>query len=259
MIFGGDEEEDAEYYQTPNRNARGRVAGASQPQLASAYVAASSSDDGGSRSFFIETAPEPAPSRRASNTQLTAASSSASPLGATSPDAASEADAPRLALAPLPPKRPDDVVSAAALAFAPTPPNRPVELAALGFMPLSDTTTAVPATGMVAHPPPPARPASLGRPDEPVTTAAPSLRDVGPAADDRAQLRALFAAVASQAPAAQRFRVATARTKHQDDAPGGFVADRGAGLNLGFSPKPAADLGMDRFAGPAVKPLPVLR
>jgi hypothetical protein len=39
-----------------------------------------------------------------------------------------------------------------------------------------------------------------------------------------------------------------------------FVVDDGASLlDVRFSPQPQSDLGVARFAGPAVSPLPVLR
>ncbi len=138
---------------------------------------------------------------------------------------------------PLPPKRPGDVIDIAALAFMPMPPARPIELASamIGLPTRSDATAgAFPARAL------------------PESAGAARLTS-----EERIHLRALFATVASGAAPGPRVKIATARAKPQAGAPGGHVAAASAGLALGFSAK-APDLPGDRFAGPAVKPLPVL-
>jgi hypothetical protein len=127
----------------------------------------------------------------------------------------------------------------------------------LGLRPIAPE----PALQAVAHPAPPARPfavAALARVPEPA--AAPAVRTPEPAAtsEERAALRALFAAATPASPAAPA-RVAAARSRPGADAPSGFVADAGPSLAMGFSSQPAADLQPDRFTGPAVRPLPVRR
>jgi hypothetical protein len=131
----------------------------------------------------------------------------------------------------LPPRRPDDLVSAGALAFAPMPPSRPIEVASIG-------PVALPAAEPV-----PVRPAAAG----------------GPSKDDRAALQALFAAVATPASPPRVPRVATSRAKSQAEAPAGTVADAETGVAMRFSKTAFSDLSASSFSGPAVKPLPVLR
>jgi hypothetical protein len=118
------------------------------------------------------------------------------------------------------------------------PPARPIELASAGQIGLATRTDAGPDSGLAKASPAAPRPALTP--------------------DERAQLRTLFAAAASGSAPGPRVKVAIARAKAQGDAPSGFVATPGAGLALGFSGKPA-DLPGNRFTGPAVKPLPVLR
>jgi hypothetical protein len=81
--------------------------------------------------------------------------------------------------------------------------------------------------------------------------------------DDRAALRALFAAAGTPmpppSPPVRPPVVATARAKPQPILAGTVVADIGPALNLGFSSAPTGDLVATAFTGPAVKPLPVLR
>jgi hypothetical protein len=242
MLFGGSDDEDAAYYKMP----RGRADAAGRANVV-AYAPSYNSDDAGTRGAlaFTATAPEPARGptrgRAATATQVASiqpeAPTTTSGIGglfgfgsseppAPAPAAESEADsaAPALSLSLLPPRRPDGLIDLGALADVPLPPSRPVELPSLGPI-------ALPA----AAPPP------------------------QPTADARAQLRALFAAVATSATPAPRVKVATTRTRVHDETPGGFVAEPGAGLAAGFSKKPDADLAATRFTGPAVKALPTLR
>jgi hypothetical protein len=78
------------------------------------------------------------------------------------------------------------------------------------------------------------------------------------AAEDRAQLRDLFAAVASVSAPPTRRKIAIAITRARPEALAEALST-GAGLRLGLSARPVADLGTNRFAGPAVRPLPILR
>jgi len=234
-LFGGGDDEDTAYYQAANRTAAARPAQGSprlaaspqlaSAQLASAYAASSNSDDAGMRSALAFVAPDSGPAATARRPTQVAALPSAAASDAVPGEAEGPAT-PRLALAPMPPRRPDDIVAMATIGFAPLPPSRPVELAAIG------------GAGPVARTEPAASPR---------------------AAEDRAQLRDLFAAVANQTSPAAKARVATARARPRGEAPSGSVVEPGAGLKLGFSSKAVAELGANRFAGPAVRPLPVLR
>ena len=90
-------------------------------------------------------------------------------------------------------------------------------------------------------------------------TASVSQSGAKPNADDKAALRALFAAAATTPSPASRAKVATSRTKPQPVAAGELLADMGPTLNLRLASNPTNDLSASRFTGPAVKPLPVLR
>ncbi|HEY8384544.1 MAG TPA: DUF882 domain-containing protein [Microvirga sp.] len=164
-----------------------------------------------------------------------------------------------IALAPLPPRRPDEVVTTGALAFAPMPPARPGSLAAseplvAAGAPELRTLTAAAVTEGVDHPLPPPRPGArplavavasaeplplpAAKPPlaaaapAPITVAAasaPAVKSVAKDAprDERAQLRDLFSAAATF----------------------------GGPATSGFSQKPLGDLATNRFTGPAVKPV----
>ena len=161
-----------------------------------------------------------------------------------------------MALAPLPPRRPEEVAATGALAFAPMPPTRPGSLAATNPIPLPGPSelrgVVVAALPSADHPLPPPRPvaqpvvvASLG----PVPSAT---QAIAPAPKPAAPLPQLRAA-APGAPA-----VAT-KPKARVAASGNLVTAAGSGLHLGFSADPMGGLSPNRFTGPAVKPLPVLR
>jgi uncharacterized protein YcbK (DUF882 family) len=239
-LFGGGDDEDAAYYQIP----RGRNGAAGRANVA-AYAPSYNSDDAGTRGVLAFAAPEPEPARAVSRargsspTQVAALQpetpATTSTLGAlfglgsseapaqAAPEAESDSAAPALSLSLLPPRRPDGLIDLGALADIPLPPSRPVELASLGPVPL------------------------------------PAAVSTQPASDDRAQLRALFAAAATSATPTPRVKVATARARTHDATPVGFVAEPGAGLAAGFSKKPDTEFGATRFTGPAVKALPTLR
>jgi uncharacterized protein YcbK (DUF882 family) len=162
-----------------------------------------------------------------------------------------------MAFAPLPPRRPEDVVVTGALAFAPMPPTRPGSLAATNPIPLPGGPelrgTSVAALPSVEHPMPPPRPAAA-----PVVVAS-----LGVAAT--ASVAPLpIAAAARQALPQPQLRPAApapvpARTKAAPVSSGSLVTAAGTGLKLGFSTNPMSDLSPNRFTGPAVKPLPVIR
>lgn len=242
-LFGGGDDEDTEFYQASARNARGRPTARSQPPVvasAAAYAPSANSDDGGMRGALAFVVPNSAPSQSVPTARRSRGDPQIAglPEPATSQaeagiglNAADEAAPARLALAPMPPRRPGDLVAMATLGSAPLPPNRPIEIASIGAVSVPG------ATGP--------------RPDAVVARTAD--------AEDRAQLRDLFAAVASDTSIGAPARVATARTQLRSEAPSGLVGGSGAGLKLGFSPRPVADLGANRFTGPAVKPLPILR
>jgi uncharacterized protein YcbK (DUF882 family) len=174
-----------------------------------------------------------------------------------------------LALAPMPPRRPDDVVETGALAFAPIPPVRPGSAAPAA---LSAAATdlqiagAAVATLGIAHPLPPRRPdAAEARPIAVAAAdpAALSLRAVtvpqaGPGRDDRAQLRDLLAA---PAPTARATPAAAAEpaARPVPGAPKSLLTDPSATAALGFSARPAGDLAPNRFTGQALRPAAVVR
>jgi uncharacterized protein YcbK (DUF882 family) len=229
LFGGGDEDED--YYGSQRGRGRGRAA--------ATQVAAYSNpnaEDAGTRGVMAFAAAEPAWNR--GRPAPAAEPSPPAVTAAISPPA--EAAPAALAAAPLPPKRPDDFAEFAALAYAPMPPARPVELASAMMIPAATRTDAGAGAGFVKDPS-----------DAPA--AAPRLSP-----DDRVQLRALFAAAASGATPEPRVKVATARAKPRNDAPGGLVSAPSAGLAMGFSGRPG-DLAGNRFTGPAIKALPVLR
>ncbi len=162
-----------------------------------------------------------------------------------------------VAFAPMPPRRPDDVsiTSGPVIAYAPIPPARPSALALSNPIPaavapeLRGLTSAV--ASLEAVPPlPPARPtsitvASASPLDMPITGSTSSTRV--PAHEERPRSASpvvtpkLAEATKVKAPAAPALMTA---------APS---------LAMGFSQKPMGDLATNRFTGPAVKPLPVLR
>jgi hypothetical protein len=188
----------------------------------------------------------------------------------------------------VPPRRPGESApqaSVAQLAYAdvPAPPVRPASMAGV----VTSSAGLLRGTASVGEPPGRAAPVPPNRggaaqgvtvasasepvvprlaPGETVTriaSTAPATKPAPAAAnDERAALRALFANAAMPAPVADRsapVRVAAARVKDQSAAQAGLVADRGAGLALGFTQSPSGDLAPGRFSGPAVKPLPVRR
>jgi uncharacterized protein YcbK (DUF882 family) len=187
-------------------------------------------------------------------------------------------------LAPLPPRRPDETTPALAFATAPLPPTRPQVLASLEPDAVEPAASPAVAAIGVSHPLPPLRPglaaavpaapapvappapaivtASLQPPQPaaaPARPPAPASRGFPPSAkldEDKAALRSLFAAVATDVTPTGSVRVSSAKPRVAP-ATGELVAATDSGLNLGFGSQ--AEPPQGRFAGPAVRPLPVRR
>nr|WP_255616609.1 DUF882 domain-containing protein [Microvirga puerhi] len=161
-----------------------------------------------------------------------------------------------IAFAPMPPRRPDDIGATGAIAYAPIPPARPSVLAAtnpipglpelrgpaqIASLPLSGQMTGVPL--------PPPRP---GSPSITLASAAPVTIPAQPSAPART-------AVAIEKPKAADAQKAPSKDKSQHATTARALLTAGPSINMGFSSKPVGDLATNRFTGPAVKPLPVVR
>jgi uncharacterized protein YcbK (DUF882 family) len=159
-----------------------------------------------------------------------------------------------MAFAPMPPRRPDaddagsePVAGTVALAYAPLPPARPGALAATNPIPGIAELRGSTEMAAVQHPLPPPRPdlrpivvAAASPVDIPVTGSTPrELAKAKPAALPEAK-----------APPAAKKPPPTALSALMSAEPS---------LHMGFSSKPVGDLATNRFTGPAVKPLPVVR
>jgi uncharacterized protein YcbK (DUF882 family) len=174
-----------------------------------------------------------------------------------------------LAFAPIPPRRPEDIVTTGALAMAPLPPVRPGSPGAAQSVAQPQLVADVPeslGTGATSgpaaeHPLPPARPGAhsilVAVAGSPPVRGAESDRSPSASAgvinEDRIQLRTLLVD-AAVAPAPQ-IRAHEARPQAVSSSP---VAKTPV-LAMGFSSAPMGDLTTTRFTGPAVKPLPILR
>jgi uncharacterized protein YcbK (DUF882 family) len=176
----------------------------------------------------------------------------------------------QMALAPLPPRRPEDVIVTGTLAYMPIPPARPGALAATNLLMgpgrpepgLSAATVALITAGSTDHPLPPPRPAarslavaSLGAIPIPATsqaTVTDGAKDTPKdrARDERIQIRSLFSDAATLAPQ-------PTRAMGHSTVPSGALSSPGANLAMSFSSRPGGDLATHRFSGPAVKPLVV--
>lgn len=159
-----------------------------------------------------------------------------------------------IALAPIPPRRPDAEApeETVALAYAPLPPVRPGSLAETNPIPgIAELRGSTDVASLPAAPLPPPRPnlqpvvVAAAAPVEIPTTTGSTLR---PAARDE-KPRPQPAAEIKPAPA-QRNQPVTALTALLSAEPS---------LGMGFSSKPMGDLATNKFTGPAVKPLPVVR
>jgi uncharacterized protein YcbK (DUF882 family) len=171
------------------------------------------------------------------------------------PEAQSEMSiAKGMAFAPMPPRRPDaddtgiePIAGTVALAYAPLPPARPGSLAATNPIPGTPELRGATEMAAVQHPLPPPRPdlrpivvAAASPVDIPVTGSTPrELAKAKPAAVPEAK-----------APPVAKKPPTTALSALMSAEPS---------LHMGFSSKPVGDLATNRFTGPAVKPLPVMR
>jgi uncharacterized protein YcbK (DUF882 family) len=164
-----------------------------------------------------------------------------------------------MAFAPIPPRRPgsDDEPEAAttALAYAPLPPARPGSLEATNPIPvLSELRGSTDVTVASAAPLPPPRPdraivvASANLIDIPVTGSTPRSPVKDPPKASRT--KTVVAPEVKAPPAKAPQKTASALSALMSAEPS---------LHMGFSSKPAGDLATNKFTGPAVKPLPVVR
>ncbi len=151
-----------------------------------------------------------------------------------------------MAFAPIPPRRPDapeELIPTTALAYAPLPPARPDSLAATNPIPVFAELRGSTDSGVGPVPLPPPRPdlrpiavASAAPMDIPVTGSTP--RDIK----------------AKPAPIEQR----PSAPKKPSTALSALMTAEPS-LHMGFTNKPLGDLATNKFTGPAVKPLPVVR
>jgi uncharacterized protein YcbK (DUF882 family) len=161
-----------------------------------------------------------------------------------------------MAFAPIPPRRPDaeDAPETTVLAYAPLPPTRPGSLAATNPIPvLSELrgATEVAAAGPVPLPPP--------RPDRSVVVASASPVDIPVTGSTPRNLKDL-SKDARKKPSAAPEAKAPPAASHQTSATAlSALMSAQPSLHMGFSSKPVGDLATNRFTGPAVKPLPVVR
>ena len=230
MLFGGGDDEDAAYY---------RQQRSQPPSRAGGKVLASAGEDGESAGVlsFLRFKSEPAteaepamsPGRRGGRTEMAAFAAEPQQSGSLLEPTSTVEISPM----PMPPRRPGDL--APLVAQAPTPPMRPVMLASLGG---SAPVVATDLKGQMRSPlPAPARVAS---------------------AEDRQALRALFAAAVT--PTAESGQaVATSRTRQQPLVQATNMMGPSANVRMVFSSASTGELSPNRFSGPAVAPLPILR
>jgi hypothetical protein len=158
-----------------------------------------------------------------------------------------------MAFAPMPPRRPDadddglePVGGTVALAYAPLPPARPGSLAATNPIPGLPELRGPMEVAAVQHPLPPPRPDL-----RPIVVAAASPVDIpvtGSTPKEAAKTKPAAAPEAKAPPAAKKPPTALSALMSAEPS-----------LHMGFSSKPAGDLATNRFTGPAVKPLSVVR
>jgi hypothetical protein len=154
----------------------------------------------------------------------------------------------------MPPRRPDaddagadTVVGTVAVAYAPLPPARPGSIAATNPIPGIPELRGSTEMAAVQHPLPPPRPDL-----RPIVVAAASPVDIPVTGSTPKEVTKAKPAAAPEAKAqpATKKPPATALTALMSAEPS---------LHMGFSSKPVGDLATNRFTGPAVKPLPVVR
>jgi len=162
-----------------------------------------------------------------------------------------------MAFAPIPPRRPDadDGGETTVLAYAPLPPARPGSLAATNPIPvLGELRGAMEVASANPVPLPPTRPdravvvASAEPGDIPITGSTPKAMARDLPKDSRT--KAVAGPVAKTPPASSPNKPATALSALMSAEPS---------VPMGFSHKPMGDLATNRFTGPAVKPLPMVR
>lgn len=163
-----------------------------------------------------------------------------------------------VAFAPMPPRRPDDVsiTSGPVIAYAPIPPARPSALAQSNPIPvpgvpeLRGLTSVVASLEAVPPPLPPVRPVAAIT----VASAAPlDMPITGSTAPARPAAREEIAKPVVPAKVAEATKVKAPMTGTR------ALMTAGPSLAMGFSQTPMGDLATNRFTGPAVKPLPVIR
>jgi uncharacterized protein YcbK (DUF882 family) len=166
-----------------------------------------------------------------------------------------------MAFAPIPPRRPgtgtgtEEIAETTALAYAPLPPARPGSLAATNPIPvLGELHDATAVTMASAAPLPPPRPdraivvAAADAVDIPVTGSTPK----NPA-------KALPKDTKTKAASAPEAKASPARTPQKPVTALSALMSAEPSIHMGFSNKPVGDLATNKFTGPAVKPLPVVR
>lgn len=181
------------------------------------------------------------------------------------PGVQNEMSIPRgMAFAPIPPRRPGtdepSEPTTTALAYAPLPPARPGSLAATNPIPvLSELRGPVEISVASSAPLPPPRPdraitvASANAVDIPVTGSTPRspVKDLPKDAKSKdAKPKTALAPDIKAPPAKAPQKPASALSALMSAEPS---------LHMGFTNKPIGDLATNKFTGPAVKPLPVVR
>lgn len=158
-----------------------------------------------------------------------------------------------ITFAPMPPRRPgadDDDDTTTVLAYAPIPPVRPSTLAQTNPIPgipeLRGASNMVASLPVANHPLPPPRPGA-----RPLAVASATPVDIpvtGSTSREPSVTKQKLSAVAEvKAPKKPLPGTASA------------LLSSGPSVQMGFSSKPMGDLATNRFTGPAVKPLPVVR
>lgn len=158
-----------------------------------------------------------------------------------------------MAFAPMPPRRPDaeDEPETTALAYAPLPPARPGSLAATNPIPvLSELRGATEVTVASAVPLPPPRP------DRAIVVAAASAIDIPVTGSTP---RSLPKETKAKVVAAPEPKAPPAKTPQKPVSALSALMSSEPSVHMGFSNKPVGDLATNKFTGPAVKPLPVVR
>jgi hypothetical protein len=160
-----------------------------------------------------------------------------------------------VALAPLPPRRPDadEVVETVALAYAPIPPARPGSLADTNPIPaIGELRGVTEVASLTTAPLPPPRP---------------EMRTITVAAAAPVEIPSTTGSTPRSVPVPDKPKPQPAPTAKRPAQPAGnapvsaltALLSAEPSLGMGFSSKPPGDLATNRFTGPAVRPLPVVR